>query len=187
MLSFGQLAGGCYPTVGPRRLMAAGLAAVALLMLSLTATGLETSDWVIRVQMFAMGACMSFVFIPLQASAFARIPPADTGRASAIYNTQRQMASALGVAVFATILSARLPDIATASAPGFAEAQVNAFHAVFLAAANPRAVRLAYGPPHPRFRCRSHHEGARWRTCCRARLTSADHAGGQTPCSYSAL
>ena len=135
VLSFGQLAGRLYPTVGPRRLMAAGLAAVALLMLSLTATGLETSDWVIRIQMFAMGACMSFVFIPLQASAFARIPPADTGRASAIYNTQRQMASALGVAIFATILSARLPDIATASAPGFAEAQVNAFHAVFLAAA----------------------------------------------------
>ena len=38
---------------------------------------------------------MSFVFIPLQASAFARISGPDTGRASSIFNAQRQMSAAL--------------------------------------------------------------------------------------------
>jgi hypothetical protein len=96
---------------------------------------LETSDWVIRALMFLMGGCMSFTFIPLQASAFARISPMQTGRASAIYNTQRQMSSALGVAILATILSARLPDPSLANTSGFASDEVAAFHAVFLAAA----------------------------------------------------
>jgi hypothetical protein len=83
-----------------------------------------------------LGATMSFTFIPLQAAAFARIAPAQTGRASAIYNTQRQMASALGVAILATILSVKMPGIEnTLSADGFASAEVTAYHTVFLAAA----------------------------------------------------
>jgi EmrB/QacA subfamily drug resistance transporter len=135
VLTFGQVAGRIYPTIGPRRLMSGGLLAVALLLLSLTTVTLETSDWMIRGQMFLIGASMSFCFISLQACAFARIPAADTGRASAIYNTQRQMASALGVAILATVLSARLPDPASAASPSFASDSVNAFHAVFLTAA----------------------------------------------------
>lgn len=131
VLTFGQLAGRLYPTIGPRRLMAGGLLAVAVILLSFTAVDLETSDWVIRIQMFFIGAAMAFNFISLQACAFARIPPADTGRASAIYNTQRQMASALGVAILATVLAARLPG----PAAGSGSASVDAFHAAFLTAA----------------------------------------------------
>jgi hypothetical protein len=76
---------------------------------------------------------MSFVFIPLQASAMARISSAQTGRASAIYNTQRQMSSALGVAVFATILTVLLPgDGRLGAEAGDIGGQVHAFHAVFI-------------------------------------------------------
>jgi predicted MFS family arabinose efflux permease len=115
--------------------MAGGLFAVAVLLLSLTTIDLETSDWIIRIQMFFIGAAMAFNFISLQACAFARIRPADTGRASAIYNTQRQMASALGVAILATVLAARLPGVGEPAAPGSVSASVDAFHAVFLTAA----------------------------------------------------
>lgn len=136
VLSFGQIAGRLYPTVGPRRLMTASLLVMSVLLASLTLIDLDTSLWLIRIMMFMLGATMSFTFIPLQAAAFARIAPSQTGRASAIYNTQRQMASALGVAVLATILSARLPAIDSAlSSTGFASAEVSAYHAVFLAGA----------------------------------------------------
>ena len=136
VLSFGQLAGRLYPTVGPRRMMAASLTVMSVLLAALTMVDLDTSLWTIRVLMFMLGATMSFTFIPLQASAFARIAPSQTGRASAIYNTQRQMASALGVAVLATILSARFPAAgANLSQSALADAEMAAFHAVFIAAA----------------------------------------------------
>jgi predicted MFS family arabinose efflux permease len=40
----------------------------------------------------------------LQAATYANISPEDTGRASAIYSTQRQVAAALGVGVLLTVL-----------------------------------------------------------------------------------
>lgn len=136
VLSFGQIAGRLYPTVGPRRLMTASLLVMSVVLASLTFIDLDTNLWLIRILMFMLGATMSFTFIPLQAAAFARIAPAQTGRASAIYNTQRQMASALGVAILATILSARLPGVDSTLPPdGFASAEVAAYHAVFLAGA----------------------------------------------------
>jgi len=135
VMSVSQLSGRLYPTIGPRRLMVGGLIGLALLLIALSRIELTTSLWTIRVLMFFMGASMSFVFIPLQASAFARIPSAGTGRASAIYNTQRQMASALGVAVLATVLAASLPAVSEAGRAGFVDDQVGAFHRVFLVAA----------------------------------------------------
>lgn len=131
VISFSQLSGRLYPAIGPRRLMACGLLSLATFVILLTRIDLQTSLWVIRVLMFAVGSSMAFVFIPLQASVFARIAHADTGRASAIYNTQRQMASALGVAVLATVLTARLPGGGNAGGEQALLGQVSAFHDVF--------------------------------------------------------
>ncbi|MCC7366704.1 MAG: multidrug efflux MFS transporter [Dehalococcoidia bacterium] len=125
-----QIAGRLYPTVGPRRLMTPGLAAMAVVLVLLTTLDAETNLWLVRLLMLAVGFSMAFAMMPLQACAFTGIRPADTGRASSIYNAQRQVASALGVAVLATILAASLPD----RVPSVAE-QVDAFRAVFLAAA----------------------------------------------------
>ena len=136
VLAASQIVGRLYPTVGPRRLMASGLTVMSCFLALLTLVDLDTSLWLIRLLMFAMGASMAFVFLPLQASAFASIAAADTGRASAIFNTQRQVSSALGVAVLATILSSTLPNAGTSSSPGeFASGQVSAFHDVFLVSA----------------------------------------------------
>jgi EmrB/QacA subfamily drug resistance transporter len=135
VISLSQLSGRLYPDVGPRRLMAGGLLSLAMFLALLTTVDLTTSLWTIRLLMFAVGASMAFVFIPLQASAFARIPMSDTGRASAIYNTQRQMSSALGVAVLATVLAARLPASVGPSLHTPAGNQVPAFHDVFIVAA----------------------------------------------------
>jgi EmrB/QacA subfamily drug resistance transporter len=125
-----QIAARLYLHVGPRRLMVGGLLAVALLVSSFTQVGLTTDLWLLRGLMFAAGAAMAFVFMPLQAATFATISPADTGQASAIFSTQRQVAAAVGVALLATVLAARLPD-----APVSPQQRVDALHGVFLVAA----------------------------------------------------
>ena len=131
-----QVVGKFYPTLGPRRPMAAGLLCMSGFLVLLTTIDLDTSLWTIRLLMFAMGASMSFVFMPMQAASMASISAAETGQASAISNTQRQMASALAVAVLATVLSTRLPDAVGRGGPlQFANQQVSAFHTVFLVGA----------------------------------------------------
>jgi hypothetical protein len=51
---------------------------------------------------------MAFAFVPLQAATYANIDKPDTGRASAIFSTQRQVSAALGVAILATLFLTRL-------------------------------------------------------------------------------
>jgi hypothetical protein len=63
--------------------------------------------------MFSRGIAMAFAFVPMQAATYANITPVDTGRASALYSTQRQVSAALGVALLGTILVSRI-DSATA-------------------------------------------------------------------------
>ena len=63
--------------------------------------------------MFGRGVAMAFAFVPLQAATYANITPADTGRASAIYSTQRQVAAALGVATLGTVLLSRMHSAPT--------------------------------------------------------------------------
>src|SRR5688500_18933903 len=79
-----QLVGRLYPRVGPRRLMAFGLGWMAVMIASLSRVDTGTGLWFVRVAMFFAGTGYAFVLIPLQASSFARIRPADTGRASAL-------------------------------------------------------------------------------------------------------
>ncbi len=133
VLIFSQVAGRLYPTVGPRRLMTAGSLGMAGTLATLLLVDMHTSFWVISALLFLVGTCFAFILMPLQASAFARISPSDTGHASAIFNTQRQMAGAVGVAVVATILSMALPDGGVAGAES--DSVLSAFHTAFLTAA----------------------------------------------------
>jgi hypothetical protein len=101
-----------------------GMLAMGAVTLPLAFVGLATSLWTIRLIMFSRGIAMAFAFVPLQAATYANITPADTGRASALYSTQRQVAAALGVATMGTVLISRT----TSSSPHGALA---GFHAAF--------------------------------------------------------
>jgi EmrB/QacA subfamily drug resistance transporter len=115
VIACSQLVGRLYPRIGPRRLMAFGLGWMAVMIASLSQVDTGTSLWFVRIAMFFAGTGYAFVLIPLQASSFARIRPADTGRASALFNTTRQVSAALGVAVLATALQAW---VTSSGAPG---------------------------------------------------------------------
>jgi MFS family permease len=128
-----QIAARLYPRVGPRRLMAAGMVGVAAMAALLALVGLETSTWVIRALMFLTGAGMACVFLAGQAAAFATISSSATGRASTLFNAQRQLGAALGVAVLSSVLAAVGPTQTDAS--GATQPHLAAYHAAYLAAA----------------------------------------------------
>ena len=88
--------------------MSGGLFAAGLTIATFTQIGLDTSLWTIRVLMFLRGLCMGFAFVPVQAASYATISPADTGRASSVFSTQRQIGVSLGVAIMASILTAHM-------------------------------------------------------------------------------
>lgn len=128
-----QLVARLYPRIGPRRLMSAGLVGVATMMSLLFLIDLRTSDWIIRLQMFLIGAGMAYVFLPAQAAGFATISRAATGRAATLASVQRQLGSALGVAIMGSVLAAVGPT--RLAADGVVRPYLTAYHVAFLAAA----------------------------------------------------
>jgi EmrB/QacA subfamily drug resistance transporter len=102
------VAGRLYSRIGPRRLMTGGFLSAALAIALYVGLGLHTSLWLIRALMFGRGLCMGFAFVPMQAASYATIDPAQNGRASSIFSTQRQVAVSLGVAITASILAAHM-------------------------------------------------------------------------------
>ncbi len=107
VIATSQFVGKFYHTVGPRRLVTAGLIGVSLSNIPFVLLGLDISQWDIRGLMLLRGIAMAFAFVPLQAATYSNIDKPDTGRASAIFSTQRQASAALGVAVLSTIFISR--------------------------------------------------------------------------------
>ena len=105
-----RFAGRLYPKLGPRRMLTAAYVGMAIVTTYFLWLSVDTNDWEIRGVMFVRGFFLAMSFIPLQAASYARISPADTGRASAIYSTQRQLGNATGVAVVSTVLLSAIPS-----------------------------------------------------------------------------
>jgi EmrB/QacA subfamily drug resistance transporter len=130
-----QPAGRLYPRLGPRRMLLIGMAGITITTVAFVGVDLETSNALIMGVMFLRGLCFALTLIPLQAATFATITPEDTGRASAIFNTGRQVAASFGVAVLAAILTSRLAaNDAFLGDPATAEGAVTAFNEAFVAA-----------------------------------------------------
>jgi hypothetical protein len=102
--------------------------------LSMVTVDLDPNLWMIRAVMLARGVTMAFALLPLQASAYANVDLSDTGRATAIYSVNRQIAASFGVAILATVfveVTAHL--VAGASGPGeVAAGTLDAFRVSFL-------------------------------------------------------
>jgi EmrB/QacA subfamily drug resistance transporter len=118
-----QVVSRLYPRAGPRRLMAAGFGGLAVVNGLLMLAGAQTSLWLVRALIFALGIAVSYVMLPTQAAAYARMPAADTGHASAIFAALQRAASAFAVALLTAVLA--LGSDHQVRAP------VHAFHAVF--------------------------------------------------------
>ena len=98
-----------YPVIGPRRIMVGALALICGLSVALTAVGTSTSLWLVRLLLFVLGFGVAGVFLPSQACGFATVGPARTGAASTIFNAQRQLGGAIGVAALTAVITALNP------------------------------------------------------------------------------
>ncbi len=128
VLMSSQLVGRLYPIVGPRRLVTGGMISVTITTSLLALLMNDPSLWFFRLDMFAVGVGWAFVVITMNAGVFSQISPRDTGRAAALYNAQRQLAAAIGVAALATIVGLQSSGTALAG-------NTTAFRLAFLAAA----------------------------------------------------
>jgi EmrB/QacA subfamily drug resistance transporter len=120
-----------YPVIGPRRLMAAGLVGIAAVTALMSLSGADTNLWWMRLLMFALGYCIPHVMVSMQAAAFATVSPAATGRASTVFNANRQLGGAAGVALLSTVLAAVGP---LHRVGGHLVSNFAAYHAAFLTA-----------------------------------------------------
>jgi EmrB/QacA subfamily drug resistance transporter len=129
-----------YWRLGPRRQHAIGLVGMAGCIALLALMGAHTSLWWPRLILFAVGFFIGQVMVASQAASFATITPADTGRASSLYNAARQLGGALGVAALTTAITLVGPVHAVA---GHEVANLTAYRVAFLVAA---AIALAAIP-----------------------------------------
>jgi EmrB/QacA subfamily drug resistance transporter len=120
-----------YPRFGPRRVVAIALVGVATTTALMTQIGFGTDLWWARLLMFTLGLCMAQVIVSSQAASFATISLADTAQASSLFNSQRQLGSALGVAVLATVLAV---VGTTRVVAGHTLSDLAGYHAAFLTA-----------------------------------------------------
>ncbi len=117
-----QTLGRLYPRIGPRVMCGiGGICLTAYLALFLLVDA-STSLWLVRGLMFFGGVGNSGTFLATQTAMFTHISPADTGHASAIYNTTRQSSIAINIAIVTTIVAGAGGTLA-------------AFHDAYLAAA----------------------------------------------------
>jgi EmrB/QacA subfamily drug resistance transporter len=128
-----------YHRVGPRRMITIGLIGTTLLTLVFVWFNAGTDLWWMRVVLFFRGFTMGFAVIPVQAAVFTNISHEETGRASSLFNTNRQVASSFGTAILGTVLFELLLHGTQGSA-----GKLFAYHVSFIAAVAMGVVAIAF-------------------------------------------
>ncbi|MGK0274252.1 MAG: EmrB/QacA subfamily drug resistance transporter [Ilumatobacter sp.] len=119
-----------YRVIGPRRLMVVGSALTAAFTASFALATLDTPVQLLGALSFGRGASVGLVFVSIQTAVYATTSLADTGRATSVFNTVRQIAYTGGVAIGVTVIAARLSSVGGDAAP--AVDRLGAYQAGFL-------------------------------------------------------
>jgi EmrB/QacA subfamily drug resistance transporter len=109
-----------YRVVGPRRLMIVGSAATAVFTAGFALADLDTPLWTLGLGSALRGAAVGMVFVSIQTAVYATVSNEDTGRATSLFNTQRQISFALGVAIAASVIAAKVSAVGGDAAPAIA-------------------------------------------------------------------
>ncbi|MDJ0769593.1 MAG: MDR family MFS transporter [Ilumatobacter sp.] len=100
-----------YQLIGPRRLMVVGTAFASAITCAYALLDLGSPLRVVAGLSLLRGLSMGLVFVSIQTAVYATTSLADTGRATSLFNTQRQISYATGVAIAATVLAANVGDL----------------------------------------------------------------------------
>jgi EmrB/QacA subfamily drug resistance transporter len=109
-LAAGQLllatrSAGLVRRLGPKVVCTAGLLVLAIALVGYHFLGTDTPIWVLEVTFFIQGAAMGTVMPTSTEGVMSVVPRSRGGAGSAITNTSRQVAVALGVAVLGSVLA----------------------------------------------------------------------------------
>lgn len=104
-----------YQRIGPRRLMVWGTVVAAAVTCCFGLLTLETPLTTVAALSLVRGLAMGLVFVSIQTAVYATTSLEDTGRATSLFGTQRQISYAAGTALAATVLTASLGGLSDAA------------------------------------------------------------------------
>jgi EmrB/QacA subfamily drug resistance transporter len=104
-----QTVGRRYGAIGPRRMVVVGEVLLMGVLITMAFLDGHTSIIIFCSLMLLAGLFNGAAMVGLQASMFAQIEPPDTGAASTIFNVNRQLAGAVGVATASVLLTSLHP------------------------------------------------------------------------------
>jgi EmrB/QacA subfamily drug resistance transporter len=102
------IAGTLTDRVGARWVVPIGLAILAASTIWMTTLAADTSRGLIYAMLFVRGLGMGFAMMPSMSSAYVTLAPDRIARATSVANVVQRVASGLGIAIMATVLSARI-------------------------------------------------------------------------------
>ena len=92
---------------GSRRVVAAGLAIVAIGMAVFSRAGVNTSYWYIALALIILATGMANTMAPSTGAIMTSLPMSKAGVGSAVNDTTRELGGALGVAVLGSLMASR--------------------------------------------------------------------------------
>jgi DHA2 family multidrug resistance protein len=101
------IAGSVYEKVSPRLMMTAGLLLLAGGAYELSQVTLGMGQWDLAVPLAMQGGGMALIFVPMETTAFSRIPKHLLADASGLSNVLKETGGAVGLALFTSILLRR--------------------------------------------------------------------------------
>lgn len=136
-LVFAPMSASMVRRYGPKAVCAVGVGLLALSQVALVFIGADTPIWMVGAIFFVQGAGMANVMPPSTESIMSSLPREKAGVGSAVANTLRQVAGALGVAVLGAVVAAEyrsgMRDQVTALPGGVRDAaadSISSTHAV---------------------------------------------------------
>lgn len=129
---FSPIAGKLFDRFGPRAMIIPGTIVLAIVLYFFTQITLTTSIGIIILLHSVMMIAISMIMMPVQTNAMNGLTPQHYPHGTAILNTLQQVAGAIGVAFFMSILtSGQMEYMRTATNPTPAEAINAGIHASF--------------------------------------------------------
>ena len=114
--------GKLYDRFGAKPLFIIGTLLIACSMLALIDLSTTATVWYIVLRTIVLRIGLAFITMPLNTAALNAIPRELASHGSAVNNTIRQLAGAVGTAVIVTIYSMQITKVSLATTEGFAKA-----------------------------------------------------------------
>jgi DHA2 family lincomycin resistance protein-like MFS transporter len=125
------LVGRFYDRHGPTVLVVPGSIIVSAALWGMTMFGIDTSLWMVVVAHVVLSIGLALLFTPLFTSGLAALKPALYSHGSATVSTVQQLAGAIGIAVFITVMTAR-ENALVADGSSVIDATAEGIHTAFL-------------------------------------------------------